>query len=467
MNKCKAVLHGTDAFQERGHKKNELSVVTPLFFHKQVIPKNYTLFKGYIMSTRSRINLVITGFLLVMSIVGIANAASVGQAWKELPPGDGTFSGLMFSSDGSMVFAGGSQTLVRSWDGEIDWGGRSGTVATMNADGTCIVTAIDSSVRVLDKNGVEIWTRIMGSDRIRAVAVSKNCSLVIGANDQGYIQSWDKNGVRWGLNKTDLAKAIAISPSGSLIVVTSDAGLKFFTPALKQTWADNKSGALDKFIAISADGATVITAGDTRVWSHTPDGDTNWVKEATRDAIIDMACSDDCTTIVLGSQDGEVLVLNQLGQVRWKYPAGSWINGVGVSADGSVIAAGAIDGSLYILDKYGNLLAQTKTDTVIQQRSVEISRDGKHVIVADDGALFGFNLFGLPEVTPALPRTPTQEASATCPVCPVCPSPVTTSSPAKTTAVPRTTGTPEASLNPYLVFIASAGIALIVLKRRA
>jgi WD40 repeat protein len=319
---------------------------------------------------------------------------------------------------------------------------------------------------VLDKNGVEIWTRIMGSDPIRAVAVSKNCSIVIGANDQGYIQSWDKNGVRWGLNKTDLAKSIAISPSGSLIVVASDAGLKFFSPAMKQTWADNRSGALDKFIAISADGATVITAGDTRVWSHTPDGDVNWVKEATRDAIIDMACSEDCTTIVLGSQDGEVLVLNQQGQVRWKYPAGSWINGVGVSADGSVIAAGAIDGSLYILDKYGNLLAQTKTDTVIQQRSVEISRDGKQVIVADDGALFGFNIFGLPEVTSALTRTPTPEDVTACPTCPVCPSPVTTSSLVKTTTVPRTTGTPEAPLNPFLVLIASAGSALILLKRR-
>jgi WD40 repeat protein len=234
---------------------------------------------------------------------------------------------------------------------------------------------------------------------------------------------------------------------------------------MKQTWADNRSGSLDKFIAISADGATVITSGDTLVWSHTPDGDLNWVKEATRDAIIDMACSEDCTTIVLGSQDGEVLVLNQLGQTRWKYPAGSWINGVGVSADGSVVAAGAIDGTLYILDKNGDLLAKTKTDTVIQQRSVEISRDGKHVIVADDGALYGFDLFGLPEVTSTVTRTPTQEVPAACPTCPACPAPIITSSPARTT-VPSTTGTPASPINPYLVFIASAGVILLGMRRK-
>ena len=62
-----------------------------------------------------------------------------------------------------MVFAGGSQLLVRSWDGDIHWGGRSGTVAAMNSDGTRVISALDASVRVLDKNGEEVWTRILGS----------------------------------------------------------------------------------------------------------------------------------------------------------------------------------------------------------------------------------------------------------------------------------------------------------------
>jgi WD40 repeat protein len=71
------------------------------------------------------------------------------------------------------------------------------------------------------------------------------------------------------------------------------------------------------------------------------------MKDATGKAIMDMACSEDCTTIVLGSQDEKVWVLNQEGEVLSIYPAVSWINGVGISRDGSVIAEGALNGNLY------------------------------------------------------------------------------------------------------------------------
>ncbi len=421
------------------------------------------------MNTRFRINLVITGFLLVICIIGIATAVNLAHTWKEQPAFDGSFSGLMFSSDGSMVFASGSQILVRSWNGDIHWGGRSGTVAAMNSEGTRVISALDSSVRVYDKNGEEVWTRILGSSPIRAVAVSKDGSLILGANDEGYIQAWDMNGTKGGLNKTDLVKKIAISPSQTLIVATTEAGLKFFSPKMEQIWADDREGTLDSFIAFSADSRTVITSGDKRVWSHTGTGELNWMKEVTQRGITDMACSDDLTSIVLGRKDGDVLVLNENGQERWKYPADSWIEGVGVSSDGSIIAAGALDGSLYILDRNGRLLVKTTTDKVIQQGSVTVSRNGRHILVADEGSLYGFDLLGLPEVTLTETSTP---APAECPVCPTCPIPVTTTatntgitSPQKTT-VPSTTGTQEASLNPCLVFIASAGVILIGMKRK-
>jgi outer membrane protein assembly factor BamB len=428
--------------------------------------RNILSLKDTTMSTRFRINLVIAGFLLAICIIGIVTAANLAHTWQEQPAFDGSFSGLMFSSDGSMVFAGGSQLLVRSWDGDIHWGGRSGTVAAMNSEGTRVISALDSSVRVFDKNGEEVWTRILGSSPIRAVAVSKDGSLILGANDEGYIQAWDINGTKGGFNKTDLVKKIAISPSQALIVATTEAGLKFFSPKMEQIWADDKEGTLDSFIAFSADSGTVITSGDKRVWSHTGTGKLNWMKEVTQTAITDMVCSDDLTTIVLGRKDGDVLVLDEKGQERWKYRADSWIMGVGVSSDGSIIAAGALDGTLYILDRNGNLLVKTTTDTLIQQGSVMVSRDGKHIIVADEGTLYGLDLLGLPEVTSPETRTPTPEVPATCPTCPACPGQVTTSSSARTMTVPPTTGTPATPLNPYLVFIASAGGALIVLKRQ-
>jgi hypothetical protein len=410
-------------------------------------------------------NLGIAGFLLMISLTCSVTGAGLAHTWKEYPVGDGSFSGVLFSTDGSTVYAGGNQILVRSWNGDTRWGGLSGTVATMSADGNRVISAIDNNIRVIDKNGQEIWTRTE-STPIRAVAISSDGSIIVAADNNGYIHSYKTNGERWGRNKTDLVKKIAISPSKSLVVVTSEGGLKFFSPTMDQIWVDNRTGSLDSFIAFSADSSTVITSGDTRVSSHTRSGELNWMKDVTQNAIIDMACSDDCTSIVLGSQDGNVWNLNKQGETRWTYPAGSWINGVGISRDGSVIAAGALDGMLYILDKDGNLLTKIKTDTLIQQRSVAVSMDGKRIVVADLGALYGFDLFGEPEVTSKEKITP----ASLSPTAISTPVPVKTTLPITVpstlvTTLPETTSTQKSTLTPFLTIIAFAGLLFIVMRR--
>jgi hypothetical protein len=227
---------------------------------------------------------------------------------------------------------------------------------------------------------------------------------------------------------------------------------------------DNKSGSLESFIEISSDSSTVITSGENRVSSHTSSGVLNWRKDVTQNAIIDMACSDNCSTIVLGSQDENVWVLNQLGQVQWKYPTGSWINGVGVSHDGSVIAAGTLDRNLYILNQAGQLLVKTRTDTSIQPRSVAVSGDGKHIVVADQIALYGFELLGEPEVTSRETFTPLFPATSSTPV-PITTTLPKTIPPTTMITLPVTTSTPASSLNPCLAIVALSGLLLIVIRR--
>jgi hypothetical protein len=413
------------------------------------------------MSKQFRIHRVGTAFLLTISIIGIATAASLAPAWKEIPIAEGSFFDVMFSADGSTVYAGGNQMFVRSWDGTSRWGGRAGHVATMSSDGNYVVSAAGNLIQVLDRNGTEYWIRGMGAP-IRAVAISTNASLIIAADENGDIHSWTGNGESWGLNRSDLVKQIAISPSRSFVVVTTAVGLKYLSPDMTPVWWDNKSGSLDSFIAISADSSTVITSGENRVSSHTSSGALNWMKDVTREAIIDMTCSEDCTTIVLGSQDGNVWVMDQQGRIMWTYPTGSWINGVGVSHDGSIIAAGALDGNLYILNHYGNLLAKTRTRGIIQQRSVAMNGDGKRVVFADQFALYGYDILGSPEVTLEETFTPTPRFTV------ISPTPVTTRSitiPAtKITTLPGTTVTPKSALAPFAVVVAVAGLFLLVRK---
>jgi len=417
------------------------------------------------MNARFWTILVLAGYLMI-SIIGNVTAASLAHSWRESPAGDDTFSGVMISKDGSMVFGGGNQLLVRSWDGDIRWGGLSGSVATMSTDGNYIVSALGDNVRKVDKNGSEIWNRITGSP-YRAVAVSGNGSLVIAADERGFTRSWTIDGKNLGShNDTDQVTRIEISPSQSLVVVSSEDKFKVFSQAMNLIWENDTFGNLDLFFAFSADSSTLILAGEKRVASYTTSGSLNWMKEIPKDAIIDMACSDDGSTIVLGSQDGNVWVLNQDGQVQWKYPAGSWVNGVGVSRNGSVIAAGALDGTVYALDRNGDLLAKTKTDTLIQQRSVAVSGDGRRIVVVDHHAMYGYELVGIPEVTSR--DTPVQTLQFT-PATTI-PLPVYTTMPktirsTMTTTLPETTGTQKSALTPALAILAFTGVLLIVRRR--
>jgi WD40 repeat protein len=293
---------------------------------------------------------------------------------------------------------------------------------------------------------------------------------VIAADNRGFTRSWTIDSKNLGVNNdTDQVKRIVISPSQSLVVVSSEDKLKVFSPTMNLIWENDTFGNLDSFFAFTADSSTLILSGENRVSSYTSTGSQNWVKEITKDAIIDMACSDDGSTIVLGSQDGNVWVLNKDGNVLWTYPAGSWVNSVGVSRDGSVIAAGALDGTVYTLDKDGDLLEKTKTDSLIQQRSMAVSRDGRRIVVLDQLAMYGYELRGLPEVTSTETRTPTPEVPSTCPTCPT-PVPTKTTLPKTVstpigTNMPVTTGTPQSSLDPCLAFVASAGVLFIVMKR--
>ena len=205
---------------------------------------------------------------------------------------------------------------------------------------------------------------------------------MIAADDRGYVRSWARDGKSLGVdNETDEVKRIDISPSQSLVVVTTKDNLKVFSPEMTLIWEKKSLGNRDSFIAFSADSSTLILAGENQVSSYTARGLLNWEKEITNNFIIDMTCSDDCSTIVLGSQDGNIWVLNKDGQIQWKYPVGTWVNSVGVSNDGSVIVAGALDGTVYILDKNGTLLSQTKTDSAILQQSIAVNEDGTRIVV--------------------------------------------------------------------------------------
>lgn len=186
------------------------------------------------MRAAFRILVLIAGILLIGGTIGTASGANVELGWKVHSPDDMPLSGVTISSDGSKVFVGGSHLLVISRHGKIQWGGWAGGIAAMSADGNYVVTALGEHLRLLDNNGVELWTRSMGTP-IRAVDISPNGSLIVSADNRGTLQSWNPSGESGGVALIEPAKNVMISPQGNLIVIASEAGLRYVTPGMTTT----------------------------------------------------------------------------------------------------------------------------------------------------------------------------------------------------------------------------------------
>ena len=376
------------------------------------------------MSTGFRFRLLVVSCILAGCLIGAVGAVTLGTDWKERAPEEGPYLGVTILPDASLVYAGGNNFFVRSWDREIHWGNMPAHQMVMSNDGKRMVMAVGNKLSVLDNKGVENWSRNMGG-YVKAVAISPNSSYIISADDKGNYNSWGNAGEFIARLENQTANALAYAPTGDLVVVATDKGLRFYNHKLELIWYDNRAESRDEFIAISGDGSTVITAGYNQVASYKSDGTLNWRKEITKDPIIDMDCSFDCSAIIVAGQDKEIVAIDRYGTARWRYKVGEWVNAVGVSHDASVIAAGGIDRTVYVLGRSGTIITTKKTDAIIQPRSIAVSSDGRRIVVADQKNLYGFTLVG-DAVAPDVPETYTQAPL----------NPVPTTNP---TTVPQTT----------------------------
>ena len=422
------------------------------------------------MSTGLWFRLLVISCILAGCLAGAAGAASLGTDWKERAPDEGPYLGVMITPDASLVYAGGENIDVRSWDREIHWGSRPARVAALSDDGKRVVIGEGNKLSVLDNKGIENWSRDMDG-YVKAVAISPNGSFIISADDKGNYNSWGKDGDMIARLYNQTANTIAYAPSGDLVVVATDGGLRFYNRKLELIWYDNRTESRDTFIAISGDGSSVIVAGYNQVASYTRDGTLNWREEITTDPIIDMHCSFDCSTIIVAGQDKNIVAIDRYGTVRWKYEVGEWVNAVGVSRDASVIAAGGIDRTVYVLDRSGTLITRKKTDAIIQPRSIAVSSDGRRIVVADQMNLYGFSMVG-DAVAPDVPGTYTQAPLN--PVPTTNPTPMPATSQGTTTAisiVPATSTTtvpaPPTTYSPVnpLLLVPALGAAVVLSRR--
>ncbi len=421
------------------------------------------------MSAGLRFRLLVISSIIAGCLVGAAGAAILGTDWKERAPEAGPYLGVTITPDASLVYAGGNNIFFRSWDREIHWGNMPARTAAMSFDGKRVVMATGNKLSVLDNRGVENWSRNMDG-YVTAVAISPNGSFILSADDRGNYNSWGRDGDLIARLKNDTANAIAYAPTGDLVVVATDKGLRFYNRKLELVWFDSRTESRDTFIAISGDGSSVIVAGYRQVASYKRDGTLNWRKEITTEPIIDMDCSFDCSAIIIAGQDKEIVAIDRYGEVRWRYGTGQWVNAVGASRDASVIAAGGIDRTVYVFDRSGTLIVKKKTDAIIQPRSIAVSSDGRRIVVADQMYLYGFSMIGdavAPDVSETYTQAPLNPVATTNPATLV----ATTITTTEATPAPVTTATEPARQTTYspvnpLLLLPALGAAFLLMRAR-
>ena len=112
------------------------------------------------------------------------------------------------------------------------------------------------------------------------------------------------------------------------------------------------------------------------IWSFDVDG---WA--------LSVAITPDGSRVAIGSNDESIYLLDGQGSLLWSFKAGGEIRSVAISSDGSTVAAGSKDGNVYIFDGQGKQLWAFETGGNV--RSVAITPDGSRVVAAStDGNVY-------------------------------------------------------------------------------
>jgi WD40 repeat protein len=111
---------------------------------------------------------------------------------------------------------------------------------------------------------------------------------------------------------------------------------------------------------------------------------------------IPVACSDNGSTVIAGSDSGLIKLYDGAGKNIWSYQvAGGSVNAVSVSGDGGIVAAAVgtkNEGELLVFDHGGNILFASDANSTVNR--VAVSENGRTIIFSDGSTLFAYDPAG-------------------------------------------------------------------------
>ncbi|MDD1664329.1 MAG: PQQ-like beta-propeller repeat protein [Methanomicrobiales archaeon] len=403
--------------------------------------------------------------LLFTLFVPVAQVMAVDPVWTA--PGS---SPVVITADGGYVLGDGGIFSQYNAKGEIVWRGYGGSA--IQARGGEIFSSLkitrDGMYSILGTNGgllyIDRTQRIFWQDSqyrpIQDISLSPDENFVASVAD-GRVSVYTRGGeLVWRNDTYPDVQYVGVSPGGLLTVAGSPDTIHAYNQSGFELWNYTAPGIGE--IIVSPENSDIIASSDYTLLSLHPSGNLLW-KYYTGSEILDIGISGDGSTIAAGNQGGQVCLLDANGKLIWSYTAGNWIDAVSLSGDGSLIAAGGIDRKIYLFERSGGLLWDYTAGG--QVKSVAISSDGSGLVAGADMVYY----FSLRPSSPTGTPTPqaTSPAQVHTPVPPAPPTPKTverTPSPLPSEPIPVET-TPESG-SESLAFIALCIGSLCFFRRR-
>jgi WD40 repeat protein len=413
---------------------------------------------------------VVSGWIVLALVVPLiaGTAGALEPAWTA--PGGPPVS---ISADGGYVLSDGEIFTLYSAKGERIWRGFGGSAARaregeifspleISRDGLYSILGTVGGLLYVDRSQRVFWqdSQYLPVDDL---SLSPDGNFIASVAD-GRVSVYSRGGdLLWrnGTSTYSGVRYVGISSAGLLTVARAPGVLYAFNQTGFELWNYSAPGIGE--IILSPENSDIIVVSDYTLLALHPSGNLLW-SFYTGSGIRDIAVSRDGSSIAAGNLEGRVFLVDGGGNQLWVYPAGSWIDAVSVSGNGSLVAAGGTDRKVYLFDREGRQVGNYTTGGMV--RSVAVSADGSGLAAAADQVYYFDLRRTIPAETmppaspPATPEPVTtaqisRPPSPSPPVEPVSPSPV----------VPPETTRRESASGPLSFFALGIGFLWFVLRR--
>lgn len=336
----------------------------------------------------------------------------------------------------------------------------------------------DSYIYFMDRTHNQIWYKVNDNQRYKHAYIGNDLIIMEEKtpDENAYVVFLDMAGsiIERNFTSSSTISSVVFSDDKRTIMITSDKIAKYNEQCEMVRTYDCPYGDSNQFIKYSSNMMSVtyvnLVQGEiVSKYLGSSDSNDKWryrigalpVKTLDGSYLIETASNSD--KIAVGSKDGSVSVIDEYGNQIYKVDLGSLIRSIDMTGDGSYLVVATADYYLHLLDATGTEIGSFRCPVL--PKNVAISNDGSSILFYADNVVYGLTQDSFKSADASPTPTGTAQTSQTTPMVTATTSvsetaiPETDSSSTETTA---TTTAAQSPVHPAVPFAALLCVAVVL-----